>query len=139
MRQGQGEIEIATRGKGLVDITSRVAGWLARQGIGSGLLTIFIRHTSASLTIQENADPDVLADLEAHLGRAVPEDRSLYAHSLEGPDDMPAHIRAALTGASLSIPVSGGAMVLGSWQGIYVWEHRDRPHGRRLSLHVIGE
>jgi secondary thiamine-phosphate synthase enzyme len=115
-----------------------VARWLAGQAIADGLLTLFCRHTSASLTVQENADPDVRADLEAFFERLAPESGD-YIHTMEGPDDMPAHIRAALTQASLSIPVSAGRMVLGTWQGIYLFEHRRRPHRRDVVLHLIGE
>jgi secondary thiamine-phosphate synthase enzyme len=130
-------LSIATRGPGLTDQTAAVAGWLARIGAGDGLLTLFIRHTSASLLIQENADPDVHTDLIAALERLAPRDRP-YVHDVEGPDDMPAHIKAALTATSLSIPVKGGQMLLGTWQGIYVAEHRDRPHRREVAMHFIG-
>jgi secondary thiamine-phosphate synthase enzyme len=128
-----------TRGKGLVEVTHDVASWVAGQGIANGLLTLFIRHTSASLTIQENADPDVVRDLEAYFSRLVPENDPLYVHTVEGPDDMPAHVRAALTQTHLSIPVSGGRMTLGTWQGIFVFEHRRAPHRRSVALHLIGE
>ncbi len=138
MRQAQHHLAIETRGKGLTEITEPVARWLAGEGIGKGLLTLFCRHTSASLIVQENADPDVRADLEAFFERLAPEDGD-YVHTLEGPDDMPAHIRTALTQVSLSIPVSGGRMVLGTWQGIYLFEHRRRPHRRDVVLHLIGE
>jgi len=123
----------------LYDCTRRVVDWLADLGLRDGLLTVFVRHTSASLVIQENADPDVGRDLEAFLNRLVPEGDALYRHVLEGPDDMPAHVRAALTQTHLSIPVSGGRMVLGTWQGIYLFEHRRSPHERQIALHVIGE
>jgi secondary thiamine-phosphate synthase enzyme len=139
MRQAEGRIGVETRGKGLVDVTGRVVAWLAGQGIASGLLTVFIRHTSASLVIQENADPSVLADLEAFFAAAAPEGRDRYRHDDEGPDDMPAHIKAALTCTSIGIPVAGGRLALGTWQGLYVFEHRTRPHLRELQLHVIGE
>ena len=139
MRQAETRIRVETRGKGLVDVTGRIGAWLGEQRISTGLLTAFIRHTSASLVIQENADPTVLADLEAFFAKAVPEDRALYRHDDEGPDDMPAHIRSALTCASLGIPVSGGRLVLGTWQAIYLFEHRARPHVRELCLHVVGE
>ena len=138
MRQEQHHLTIDTRGKGLTEITSPVARWVADQGIATGLLTLFCRHTSASLIVQENADPDVRTDLAAYFERLVPEQGD-YVHTLEGPDDMPAHIRAALTAASLSIPVADGRMVLGTWQGIYLFEHRRRPHRRDVVLHLIGD
>jgi secondary thiamine-phosphate synthase enzyme len=138
MRQAQTTLEIPTRRRGLVDITDEVAGWLGGTGIGTGLLTVFCRHTSASLLIQENAAPSVRRDLEAFLDRIAPEGRGLYAHDDEGPDDMPAHIRAALTQVQLSIPVVGGRIALGTWQGIYLWEHRRAPHRRQVVLHVMG-
>ena len=137
MRQAQHHLDVETHGKGLTEITAPVAGWLDVQGIANGLLTVFCRHTSASLIVQENADPDVRTDLETFFARLVPE-TGPYVHTLEGPDDMPAHIRAALTQASLTIPVSGGRMVLGTWQGIYLFEHRRRPHVRDVVLHLIG-
>lgn len=136
--QATHEIEIPTRGKGLVEFTRTVEGFVREAGIGQGLLTIFCRHTSASLIIQENADPDVQADLRDFFERIAPEDRS-YIHGSEGPDDMPAHIRAALTQTQLSIPIREGSMVLGTWQGIYLFEHRRAPHRRSVVLHVIGE
>ncbi len=126
------------RGKGLTEITSIVARWVGAQGIATGVLTLLCRHTSASLLIQENADPDVRTDLEAWFDEAAPEDAP-YVHDAEGPDDMPAHIRTALTAVSLSIPVEGGRMVLGTWQGIYLFEHRRAPHWREVVLHLIGE
>jgi secondary thiamine-phosphate synthase enzyme len=139
MRQAMTRIEVETRGQGLVDVTERVAAWVAEQRISCGLLTAFLRHTSASLVIQENADPTVLADLEAVFARLAPEGRGLYRHEDEGPDDMPAHIKAALTATSLGIPISDGRLALGAWQAIYVFEHRARPHRRELSLHILGE
>jgi secondary thiamine-phosphate synthase enzyme len=139
MKQAQDTITVATRGQGLYEVTAEVAPWVARQGIETGLLTVFCRHTSASLTIQENADPDVQRDLETYFSKLVPEDPRLYRHTSEGPDDMPAHIRGALTDVSLAIPVSGGRLGLGTWQGIYLFEHRTRPHTRRLTLHLVGE
>src|SRR5262249_13031619 len=132
-------LRIRTRGAGFTDITAEVTRFVAESGIGEGLLTLFLRHTSASLLIQENADPDVLKDLESFFSRLVPRDAQLYLHTTEGPDDMPAHIRAALTQSSLSIPVRGGAPVLGTWQAIYLFEHRDAGHARDVALHVIGE
>ena len=131
-------LTVGTPGPGLTDITAEVSAFVRRAGIAEGLLTVFIQHTSASLTIQENADPDVLVDLDDFFRRLVREDPSLYRHSAAGPDDMPAHIRAALTQTSLSIPVIGGRLALGTWQGIYVFEHRARPHQRRVVLHLSG-
>ena len=139
MRQHSHEIEIATQGKGLYEFTGQVQRWLRDVGVSAGLLTLFIRHTSASLTIQENADPDVIADLNDFFGRVAPENDPRYRHTLEGPDDMPAHIRSALTQTHLSVPVNGGAMRLGTWQGLYVFEHRSSSHRRKVALHVIGE
>jgi len=139
MRQIHSQFEIQSRGKGLYDFTREVAGWLAESGIRDGLLTLFARHTSASLVIQENADPDVQRDLEAFLSRLAPEHDPLYRHTLEGPDDMPAHVRAALTQTQLSIPVRDGRMVLGTWQGIYLFEHRRSGHIREVAAHLIGE
>jgi secondary thiamine-phosphate synthase enzyme len=139
MRQSTHRLTISTRGKGLYEITGEVSSWLSGQRVGTGLLTLFLQHTSASLVIQENADPDVVKDLETFFGRLVREDDSLYTHTMEGPDDMPAHIRAALTQTQLSIPIVGGQPSLGTWQGIYVFEHRRRPHQRSLVLHALGE
>jgi secondary thiamine-phosphate synthase enzyme len=132
-------MQVATRGKGLYDITDPIAQWVGAQSIGTGLLTVFIQHTSASLTIQENADPDVIFDLNRFFERLVPEDNRLYRHTIEGADDMPAHIRAALTPVQLSIPVAEGRLALGTWQGIYVFEHRAAHHRRNLALHLLGE
>jgi len=137
MRQATGELAIATRGQGLHEVTRAVADWLAAQDVGEGLLTVFCRHTSASLTINENAAPAVKRDMEAWIARVAPESGG-YEHDDEGPDDMPAHLRATLTGVSLSIPVMGGAMALGTWQGLYLFEHRTAPHRRSLALHVMG-
>jgi secondary thiamine-phosphate synthase enzyme len=139
MRQAQHTLTVATRGRGLYDITGLIAGWLSGQHLRTGLLTVFCRHTSASLTIQENADPDVLQDLETFLERTVPEDAGRYRHADEGADDMPAHIRSMLTGSQLTIPVSEGRPALGTWQAIYLFEHRRQPHRRQLVLHVIGD
>ena len=138
MRQSGHTLTVETAGKGLVPVTAPVAAWLAQAGMTTGLLTVFIRHTSASLLIQENADPTVRADLEAFLSWLVPENVG-YRHDTEGPDDMPAHIRAALTQTQLSIPVANGRMALGTWQGLYVWEHRRAPHRREIALHLIGD
>jgi secondary thiamine-phosphate synthase enzyme len=139
LHQFQGRLEVPTRGKGLYEITSRVADWLSGRGVGTGLLTLFVQHTSASLTIQENADPDVLADLNAFFNRLVAEDPRLYRHTIEGADDMPAHIRAALTLTQISIPIERGRMALGTWQGIYLFEHRGSAHRRSVVLHFLGE
>lgn len=139
MKQHQTVLEIATRGTGFVEITRQVDGALAEAGIGQGLVTLFIQHTSASLTIQENADPDVMRDMTDALERLAPRDPSLYRHTTEGPDDMPAHIRSALTDVSLTIPVRDGRLALGTWQGVYVCEHRAQPHRRRVVVHVLGE
>jgi secondary thiamine-phosphate synthase enzyme len=132
-------LTVATRGKGLYEITQEIAQWMAGIDIKAGLLTVFVQHTSASLLIQENADPDVKIDLNAFFSRIAPEDNRLYEHTIEGPDDMPAHIRAALTATQLSIPVENGRMALGTWQGVYLFEHRASPHRRSVILHVIGE
>ncbi|ALJ34830.1 YjbQ family protein [Azospirillum brasilense] len=139
MRQAVTTLTTRTRGQGLVEVTEPVARWVADQGMATGLLTVFCRHTSASLVIQENADPSVRGDLERFFKRLVPEDPALYDHILEGPDDMPAHIRSALTTVQLSIPVLEGRMALGTWQGIYLFEHRRQPHERTLALHLLGE
>ena len=127
---------VRTPGQGLHEITDRVARVVQESGIDEGLCTVFIRHTSASLTIQENADPSAKADLEAWLNRLVPENDRLYTHTFEGPDDMPSHIKAILTNVSLSIPVMGGRLTLGTWQGIYLWEHRRSPHTREIVVHI---
>jgi len=138
MIQAQQEISVETRGRGLSDITAAVAAFVSGCQAREGLVTVFCRHTSASLVIQENADEDVLRDLEDFLDRVAPEDERRYRHRAEGPDDMPAHIRAALTNTSLSIPVSGGRLALGTWQGIYLWEHRRSAQRRKLVLHYLG-
>lgn len=138
MRQHIATLTIRTPGQGLTDITGRVVEFVDTAEIGDGLLTLFIQHTSASLTIQENADPDVLADLNDFFRRTVREEPSLYRHTTEGPDDMPAHIRSALTATTLSVPVLGGRLALGTWQGIYLFEHRTRAHDRRVVLHLAG-
>jgi secondary thiamine-phosphate synthase enzyme len=144
MRQASGFLSVRTRGQGLVDITEEVRLWVDAhpgdgQSIVTGLVTLFCTHTSASLLIQENASPAVRSDIEAFFERLVPEDAALYEHDDEGPDDMPAHLRAALTQVHLSIPVVGGRLGLGTWQAIYLFEHRRRPHERRILLHVLGE
>lgn len=138
MRQEQTAFHIQTRGKGLYEFTPEVARWIAAQDMRAGLLTLFVCHTSASLLIQENADPDVLGDLERYFSRLVPEHDPLYRHTQEGPDDMPAHVRAALTQTQLAIPVQAGRMVLGTWQGIYLFEHRRAGHERRVAAHLLG-
>lgn len=128
-------LRVETRGRGLHEITAQVEAALARAGVEEGLCTLFIRHTSASLLVQENADPSAKRDLEAWLDRLVPEGDPLYTHTLEGPDDIPSHIKAALTATSLAIPILGGRLALGAWQGIYVWEHRRRGSAREVVLH----
>jgi secondary thiamine-phosphate synthase enzyme len=138
MRQALQHISVATNGKGLVEITADVKRWVAEQKISAGLLTVYCRHTSASLLIQENADPDVQTDLESFFEDIAPETRA-YVHDTEGPDDMPAHIRTALTTVQLSIPVMKGVLSLGTWQGIYLFEHRSAPHRREIVLHLLGE
>jgi secondary thiamine-phosphate synthase enzyme len=139
MRNVAATLRFRTRGSGLMEITEEVRNWLGNQGVTTGLLTLFCRHTSASLLIQENAARAVRSDLERFFASIAPEDPSCYEHDDEGPDDMPAHLRAALTPVQLSIPVSAGRMVLGTWQGIYLFEHRHRPHEREVALHVIGD
>jgi secondary thiamine-phosphate synthase enzyme len=139
MKQGGKSVSVSTKGPGLYDISREVANVLKEVDIDQGLLTCFIRHTSASLVIQENADPDVLTDLENFMKRLVSRDARLYTHTTEGPDDMPSHIRSALTQTSLSIPVRNGKLGLGTWQAIYLFEHRDAPHKREVLVHVMGE
>ena len=139
MRQAFHELIIPTRGRGLRDFTGEVEQWIAENKFRAGLLTLHLRHTSASLLIQENADPDVRRDLDAFFARLVRDSDPLFSHTAEGADDMAAHIRTALTTVNLSIPVQGDRLVLGTWQGIYLWEHRTHPHSRRVALHFIGE
>ena len=139
MRQSFHELVIATRGRGLTDFTAAVAQWIFENKLRDGLVTLHLRHTSASLLIQENADPDVRRDLDAFFARLVRDGDPLFVHTAEGDDDMPAHIRTALTAVNLSIPLHGGQLALGTWQGIYLWEHRTHPHSRRIALHFIGE
>lgn len=139
MRQEITILEVETERQGLLEITNRIAAWVEDAIIARGLLTIFCRHTSASLLIQENAAPEVRSDLEAYFARIAPEDPSVYRHDDEGPDDMPAHLRTALTQVQLAIPVMDGVLALGTWQGIYLFEHRRRPHRRSLVLHLSGE
>jgi secondary thiamine-phosphate synthase enzyme len=133
------QIQIPTRGKGLYDFTRQIESWLDRHKTQTGLLTVFCQHTSASLVIQENADPDVVADLADFMTRLVPEDTRLYRHTAEGPDDMTSHIRSALTQTQLSIPIHNGKLALGTWQGVYLFEHRERPHRRSVVLHLLSE
>ena len=137
MRQATTILTIDTTRQGLVDVTDPIARWTRDQRLAEGLLTVFCRHTSASLLIQENAAPEVRTDLEAYFARIAPESRE-YQHDDEGPDDMPAHLRTALTQVQLSIPLIDGRLALGTWQGIYLFEHRRRPHRRTLALHLIG-
>lgn len=139
MRQAMECLSFETPGRGLSDITAAINEWIGREHIGDGLLTVFIRHTSASLVVQENADPDVLLDLDSFFARIAPEESRLYRHRSEGPDDMPAHIKSALTQTHLAIPVRDGRLALGTWQGIYLFEHRARPHRRTIELHLLGE
>jgi secondary thiamine-phosphate synthase enzyme len=139
LRQAFHELTLSTRGRGLWEFTRDVETWIAENRFQDGLLTLHLQHTSASLLIQENADPDVRRDLEAFFKRLAPDGDPLFVHTLEGDDDMPAHIRTALTTVNLSIPVWGGRLALGAWQGIYLWEHRVRGHVRRVTLHFVGE
>ncbi len=138
-RQILQEFRIPTRGRGLYEFTDKVGAWLESNKCREGLVTLHLRHTSASLLIQENADPDVRGDLERFFARLVPDGDALFEHTVEGEDDMPAHVRAALTPVNLSIPVSGGRLFLGTWQGIYVWEHRRAAHTRSVAAHFVGE
>ncbi len=138
MEQASHTIDIGTGGQGLYEVTAEITSWVAAQGLETGLLTVFCPHTSASLLLQENADPMVQRDLKEFFAALAPEAPGRYAHSSEGPDDMPAHIRAALTQSQISIPVMGGRPALGTWQGIYFFEHRARPHQRQLLLHLSG-
>ena len=132
-------LTISTRGKGLYPFTRAVEDWLRKQNVSEGILTVFVQHTSCSLVIQENADPDVTLDLRDFFEKLVPEDDEHYRHTIEGPDDMTSHIRSALTQTSISIPVLSGRLALGTWQGLYVFEHRVHPHQRRIVLQLIGE
>ena len=139
MRQSTHTLRVRTTRRGLKDITREIESWLAGQSITTGLLTVFCRHTSASLLIQENAAPEVRTDLEAFFEQIAPEDPSRYEHDDEGPDDMPAHLRVALTQTHLAVPVVNSGLALGTWQAVYLFEHRRRPHDREIVLHVIGE
>ena len=138
MKQATHQLHVATRGKGFYPLTREVATWVASLGVETALLTVFVQHTSASLVIQENADPDVLRDMADYFERIAPENDPRYRHTMEGADDMPAHLRAALTATSLSIPVVEGRLALGTWQGIYLFEHRASPHRRSVVLHLMG-
>jgi secondary thiamine-phosphate synthase enzyme len=139
LRQTLHELTIRTRGRGLYEFTGKVADWITGKEFTCGLVTLHLRHTSASLLIQENADPDVRRDLENFFARLVPDGDGLFVHTIEGDDDMPAHVRTALTAVNLSIPVNEGCMALGTWQGIYLWEHRRSPHSRTVTIHFVGE
>lgn len=139
MRQLTHQLSFLPHNRGALDITGEVVDWVRRAGLDGGLLTVYIQHTSASLLISENYDPAVMADLERFFARLAPDGDPLFRHTAEGPDDMPAHVRATLTQTSLSIPVLGGKLALGTWQGIYLYEHRTRPMSRRVLLHLIGE
>jgi len=139
VKQEATEFVVATRGREMVEITGEVLAWVAGTGLAEGLLTLHVRHTSASLLIQENADPEVQADMERFLSRLIPDGDPILRHTAEGPDDMPAHVRAALTATSLSLPVRGGRPALGTWQGIYLYEHRHAPHRRRIAAHLMGQ
>ena len=139
MRQAHTTVAVDTRGRGLTEITRRIADWVGAGGMTDGLLTVFVRHTSASLLIQENADPGVQRDLERFFSRLVPDGDRLFEHDAEGPDDMPAHVRSALTATQLSVPLIDGRLALGTWQGIYLYEHRLRGHRRQVVLHLIGD
>ena len=139
MKQFTHRVEVRTEGKGLYNVTKPIAAWVRECGLKTGLLTVFLQHTSASLTVQENADPDVVLDLADFFQKLVPDNPRLYRHTIEGADDMPAHIRAALTMTQLSIPLDSGELALGTWQGIYVFEHREMAHRRSVVLHLFGE
>lgn len=139
LRQSHHELTLATAGRGLYDFTAELERWVAGAGFKDGLVTLHLKHTSASLLIQENADPDVRVDLERFFARLVPDGDGIFSHTCEGADDMPAHIRTALTCVNMSLPLRHGRLVLGTWQGIYLWEHRHASHTRRVALHFIGE
>jgi secondary thiamine-phosphate synthase enzyme len=139
LRQSLHDLTVATRGRGFYDLTGEVSRLVDRSGFQSGLATLHLLHTSASLLIQENADPEVRRDLERFFARLAPDGDSLFRHTAEGDDDMPAHVRTALTAVNLSLPIVSGSMSLGTWQGIYLWEHRTAPHSRRLVVHLLGE
>jgi secondary thiamine-phosphate synthase enzyme len=139
MRQSLSRLNVETRGRGFYDVTREIQGRVTEAGVRTGLCTLHLQHTSASLVIQENADPDVRADFERFFDRLVPDGDRLFEHTVEGPDDMPAHVRTALTAVNLSVPVADGRLCLGTWQGIYLWEHRRAPHRRTVIVHVLGD
>lgn len=139
LRQASHELIVATRGRGFYEITSEVESLVQRAGFKTGLVILHVQHTSASLLIQENADPEVRRDLERFFSRLAPDGDTIFHHTCEGDDDMPAHIRTALTAVNLSIPITGGRLALGTWQGIYLWEHRVASHHRMLAVHLLGE
>ncbi|MBG86409.1 MAG: hypothetical protein CMO80_05855 [Verrucomicrobiales bacterium] len=138
-RQSSEELTVGTRGRGFTELTSEISSIVDRSGVKAGVATIHVQHTSASLLIQENADPEVRSDLERIFSRLAPDGDPIFRHTYEGDDDMPAHVRTALTAVNVSIPVRGGRMTLGTWQGIYLWEHRTHAHRRRVAVHVLGE
>lgn len=139
LRQIQNDLVVRTEGRGLYPVTDPVQAIVGRSGLAQGLAVLHLQHTSASLLIQENADPDVRSDLDRFFERLVPDGDSLFMHTAEGDDDMPAHVRTALTAVNLSLPFSRGTLALGTWQGIYLWEHRKIPHRRRIMIHLVGE
>jgi secondary thiamine-phosphate synthase enzyme len=139
VKQAQSTLAVSTKGRGLYDVTDEVRRHVALAGVREGLCTVFIRHTSASLVIQENADPSVLRDLQRWIERIAPEDAKAYEHDAEGLDDMPGHLRSAITRSSETIPIREGSLALGTWQAIYVWEHRSHAHERQIVVHVLGE
>jgi secondary thiamine-phosphate synthase enzyme len=139
LRQSLHEVVLSTRGRGFYEFTDEVADLVRRSGIQTGLATLHLQHTSASLLIQENADPEVRRDLERFFARLAPDGDPLFRHIAEGEDDMPAHVRTALTAVNLGVPITGGGLALGTWQGIYLWEHRTRSHRRRVVIHLLGE
>jgi secondary thiamine-phosphate synthase enzyme len=139
MRQSLSRLNVETRGRGFYDVTREIQGRVTEAAVRTGLCTLHLQHTSASLVIQENADPDVRADFERFFDRLVPDGDRLFEHTVEGPDDMPAHVRTALTAVNLSVPVADGRLCLGTWQGIYLWEHRRAPHRRTVIVHVLGD
>ncbi|MES0372453.1 MAG: secondary thiamine-phosphate synthase enzyme YjbQ [Mariprofundaceae bacterium] len=138
MKQYQHHLTVNNQGRGMTNITREIQEWVSQSGFETGLLNLFVQHTSCSLMIQENADPDVLRDMEAFMSRLIPDGDPIFRHRAEGPDDMPAHIRMALTQVSLSIPITNGNMALGIWQGVYLYEHRNMPMNRRVQLHLTG-
>ena len=139
LRQFLHEVTLSTRGRGFTDFTGEVAALVSKSGLKNGLVTLHLQHTSASLLIQENADPDVREDFERFFSRLAPDGDPLFRHTAEGDDDMPAHVRTALTTVNLSVPFSNGRLALGTWQGIYLWEHRTAPHRRKVAVHLLGE